>query len=357
MKYFVICGETSGDLHLSILMGQVKKNDVNADFVGVCGEKGESIGVKKLLDITEINVMGFAQALKKYKYLKARAMEFVEYIEKEDIKNILLIDYGGFNLVFVKLLRERFGNRVNIFYYIPPKLWVWGKKRIHKLRLVDHIMVIFPWEKEFYDKENTPCVYFGNPLVDELKPRKSYGDRVLLLPGSRRQELEAILPVMKEIVITHSERRFILKVANGRDEKMIREQFEALDNIEITLEKTLQELSCECHGAIATSGTVILELALLNIPTVLIYKMSKLNEFLFKAIIRFPYLGLPNIALKKFLFPELLQKACEPVTIMKAYDTIVSADLTDDFKELRELLGNRDIINQYANYVIKESRS
>lgn len=357
MKYFVICGETSGDLHLSILLGQVKKIDKTAEFVGVCGEKSESIGVKKLLDITEINVMGLGQALMRYKVLKQKLIGFVDFIEKEKIKNVILIDYGGFNLGMVKLLRERFKKEINIFYYIPPKLWVWGKKRIHKLKLVDHIMVIFPWEKEFYDAENTPSVYFGNPLVDEVFPRKTSGEKILLLPGSRRQELDMILPVMNKIVANEQNREFVLKVANSRDEDRIRIAFVKYSNIEITVTKSLQELSAECKGAIATSGTVILELALLYVPTVLIYKMSKMNEIIFNTLIRFPYLGLPNIALKKFLFPELIQNNCESVKIMSAYDEIVSKDLSKDFDTLRDILGSKDIINQFAKYVVNESRS
>lgn len=350
MKYFAICGEPSGDLHLSYLIEALKKQNLSIEFSGVCGAKSEALGMKKILDIREISVMGIFNVIKKIRFLKRKALSFLDYIEEERITHVLLIDYGGFNLAFVKQLRHRFQNRVKIVYYIPPKLWVWGKKRIHTLKMVDHIMVIFPWEKSFYEKENTPVVYFGNPLVDQLKPVERVGNKILLLPGSRTQELKAILPVMKGIVL-NSQESFILKVANQEDLPMIQRLFLPYENVEVVINVSLVDLSRECRSAIATSGTVVLECALLNLPTILLYKMDKVSEWIFKTFIKFPFLGLPNIAMNRFMFPELLQEQCEPLTILRTLKKLEEHDLTKDFNDLRALLGREAILEKISQYL------
>ena len=166
MKFFVSTGEVSGDLHLSYLVKAIHQENKNIKFYGVAGEHSKVQGVEVIQDITELAIMGFTEIIKKYSFLKKKANEYIEFIKKEKIDKVILVDYGGFNLKFLELLKKEVPE-VEVFYYIPPKLWIWGKGRIKKLVKADHIMVIFPWEVDFYKKEGVKVIYFGNPFVDK----------------------------------------------------------------------------------------------------------------------------------------------------------------------------------------------
>lgn len=235
MKFFVSTGEASGDLHLSYLVKSVKARYKDVDFVGVAGEKSQKEGVEILQDINELAIMGFTEVLKKYKFLKQKAYEYLQYIKDNQIKNVILVDYGGFNVKFLELLKNEIKD-IKIFYYIPPKVWIWGEKRVEKLRLADYIMVIFPWEVDFYKKHNINAIYFGNPFTDFYKKVERTGNKILLLPGSRRQEIKAMLPVFEEIVNDLKEDKFILKLNSTQDLKYT-ENFKKYDNVEIIIDK------------------------------------------------------------------------------------------------------------------------
>ena len=167
MKFFVSTGEASGDLHLSYLVKSVKARYKDVDFVGVAGEKSQKEGVEILQDINELAIMGFTEVLKKYKFLKQKAYEYLQYIKDNQIKNVILVDYGGFNVKFLELLKNEIKD-IKIFYYIPPKVWIWGEKRVEKLRLADYIMVIFPWEVDFYKKHNISAFGSIGVLIIQL---------------------------------------------------------------------------------------------------------------------------------------------------------------------------------------------
>ena len=315
MKFFVSTGEASGDLHLSYLVKSVKARYKDVDFVGVAGEKSQKEGVEILQDINELAIMGFTEVLKKYKFLKQKAYEYLQYIKDNQIKNVILVDYGGFNVKFLELLKNEIKD-IKIFYYIPPKVWIWGEKRVEKLRLADYIMVIFPWEVDFYKKHNINAIYFGNPFTDFYKKVERTGNKILLLPGSRRQEIKAILPVFEEIINDLKEDKFILKLNSSQDLKYI-ENFKKYNNIEIVIDKKLKDIVSDCKLSVATSGTITLELALLGLPSIVVYKTTFINYLIGKYILKIGYISLPNLVLNDEIFPELIQKDCEAKNIEK----------------------------------------
>lgn len=355
MKFFVSTGEMSGDLHLSYLVKAMLQEDKSIKFYGVAGEHSKAQGVEIIQDITELAIMGFTEIIKKYNFLKKKANEYIEFIKKENIDKVILVDYGGFNLKFLELLKKEVP-QVEVFYYIPPKLWIWGKGRIKKLVKADHIMVIFPWEVDFYKKEGVKVTYFGNPFVDKYSVVERTGNKILLLPGSRKQEIKALSPIMIELIKNKKDEQFLLKLSSREHLKWIDEDLEKYSNLEVKYEETsLVECVKECKNAVAASGTVTLELALLGIPVVVIYKTGVINAFIARHILKLGFVSLPNLTLNREVYPELLQERCNVKEIEKYLEHFEDSKekVARDIAMVRERLSGKDIIKSYGEFLIK----
>jgi lipid-A-disaccharide synthase len=356
MNFFVSTGEMSGDLHLSYLVKEIIKEDHRAVFYGVAGKHSVDVGVNVIQDIKELAVMGFTEALMKYKFLKKKAEEYLEFIENNNIDKVILVDYGGFNLRFLKLLKERLPH-IEVYYYIPPKLWVWGEKRIKTLKLADHIMVIFPWEVDFYKKHEVKAVYFGNPFIDKYGVIEDRGDEILLLPGSRKQEVKKLLPVMLEVVKEKKDEKFLLKLASKEHLEWVEDDLKKYANLEVRSDIKLADAIKRSKISLAASGTVILELALMGIPGIVMYKTNKINEFIARHILKLGFVSLPNLTLNKEVYPELLQKECNSHKIILEMDRILTDtnETINKIEEIREKLSGDHVIKSYAHYVLKGS--
>lgn len=355
MKFFVSTGEASGDLHLSYLVKSIKQRYKNVKFYGVAGEKSQKEGVNIIQNIDELAIMGFTEILSKYNFLKQKAQEYLNFIKINKIENIILIDYGGFNLKFLEILKKELPN-IKIFFYIPPKIWIWGEKRINKLKLADYIMVIFPWEVDFYKKHNINAIYFGNPFTDIYKKNKNYGDSILLLPGSRKQELQAILPIFLDVVEKSKNENFILKLNSHNDLKYI-QKIQSYPNVSIKIDEELASISQESKLAIATSGTITLELSLLNLPTIVVYKTSFLNYFIAKYILKIKFISLPNLILDDEIFPELIQKNCNSDKIIKKISYIIknSESIYNKIDKMRKKIEGISVIDSYADFLLEKA--
>ena len=353
MKIFVSTGEVSGDLHLSYLVKNILELDSSVKFYGVAGEHSKKVGVEITQDIKELAVMGFTEALKKYRYLKKKAQEYLKFIKENNIDKVILVDYGGFNLAFLKLLKQEVP-QVEVYYYIPPKLWVWGEKRIKTLKLADHIMVIFPWEVEFYKKHGINAVYYGNPFSEKYSLIEKRGDKILLLPGSRKQEIQSLLPIMLEVVKEKPEKTFVLRLHSSEPFKWIDEDLLKYPNLVIE-NKSLEDVVKDCELAIAASGTVTLELALMGIPAIVVYKTNIINAFIARNILKLGLVSLPNLTLGREVFPELLQEKCTSKDILFYMNVINSkADkMAKEIKEIREKLSGKDVVKSYGAYILR----
>ncbi|WP_288217612.1 lipid-A-disaccharide synthase [uncultured Fusobacterium sp.] len=354
MKFFVSTGEVSGDLHMSYLVNSVRKKYSDAKFYGVGGEHCRKAGVYIVQDIKDLAIMGFTEILKKYSFLKEKAREYVEFIKKENIKKVVLVDYGGFNLKFLELLKKEIPE-VEVFYYIPPKLWIWGENRIKKLRLADHIMVIFPWEVDFYKKYGIDAIYYGNPFVEKYEIIKRTGENILLLPGSRKQEIVSLMPVLCEVARNNPDEKFILKLSSKGHLDWI-EKIEK--NITVEVENSLYKCVAASKVAIAASGTVTLELALMGIPTVVIYKTGFINAFIAKYILKVGFVSLPNLTLNKEVYPELLQDKCNASEIGKAIVNFENnkEETEKNILEVRKQLSGKNIVESYGDFLMKGER-
>ena len=206
----------SGDLHLSYIIEEIRKKDPNISFYGVIGDKSINAGANKITHIKDNDIMGFIEALKKYGYFKQKAEEYLKYIKDNNIETVIFVDFGGFNLRFFKLLKKNIPS-IKTIYYIPPKIWAWGKNRIKTIKEFDDVIVIFPFEKEYFHKiekkSGLYVKYFGNPLVDKYEFSEKLGHKIMLLPGSRKQEIKKYIPIVIELVKSREMKneKFIMK--------------------------------------------------------------------------------------------------------------------------------------------------
>lgn len=354
-KFFVSCGEMSGDLHLSYIIKGIKRIDENTEFYGIVGDKSIKEGAVAVQHIKDNDIMGFTEALKKYRYFQKKAREYVEYIKINNIKNIIFVDYGGFNIRFFELLKKEI-NDIKTFYYIPPKVWAWGEKRIVKLKKIDEIIVIFPWEKEFYDSKNIRVNYFGNPFIDKYEFSDKYGEKILLLPGSRRQEIVKILPVMLDFAKRNKNENFILKLADETHISYIEFNEKDYPNLEISYLK-LEDLRKEVKLAVATSGTVTFEMALMGLPVIVAYKTSPINVFIARNILKIKYISLTNIAMNQEILPELIQNDFTVENIEKNMNYIDNSknNMLECLLECRRTMGEKGVVERIANFILERA--
>jgi lipid-A-disaccharide synthase len=371
-KYFVSTGEVSGDLHLSYIIEKIKKIDENALFYGVIGEYSKGAGAEMVQDIKDLAIMGFTEILKKYRILKKKAFEYIDFIKNNQIKNVILVDYGGFNLKFLELLKKEIPDII-VYYYIPPKLWIWGKNRIKKLKMADHILVIFPWEVTFYDENNVKVIYFGNPFIEKYQLIERSDDKILLLPGSRKQEITKIFPELLKLIDKRPQENFLLKLSSkdhfewlniddnkDKNNQNNQNNNKKYKNLEITYDKTLDECVQESKIAICASGTVTLELALMGLPAIVVYKTGFINALIVRTFLNIGFVSLPNITVNREVYPELLQEECNVENIDRELSDILNNHLRKEeieagTIEVRKKLqnDNDNIIENYGKYILE----
>lgn len=357
MKFFVSTGEVSGDLHLSYLVKSIKDRYSDVEFFGVAGKHSQRVGVNIIQDIDELAIMGFTEVIKKYNFLKKKIFEYIEFIKKEKIDRVILVDYGGFNIKFLEILKKEFP-KLQVFYYIPPKVWIWGEKRVEKLKLADKIIVIFPWEVEFYKKHNIDALYYGNPFTEKYQVLNRDDENILLLPGSRKQEIKSLLPVMLKLVEKRKDKSFILKLSDKSHLKWCEKELSQYKNLMVEFDNTLEKCVKNSKIAIATSGTVTLELALLGIPTIVVYKTNWINAFIAKYIIKVGFVSLPNLTVNREVFPELLQERCNEKEIEIYMDKILKKqkEIEQEIYQVRKKLSGKNIIDSYGDFLVKGER-
>lgn len=344
MRYYIIAGERSGDLHGSNLVKAIRKHDPEAVFRGLGGDYLRKEGVELFAHYAEFAVMGFVEVLlnivKISGYLRKCGKDILEF--RADV--LILIDYAGFNRQMA-----RFGKKhnVKVYYYISPKVWAWNQARAHQLKAnVDKMFVILPFEKDFYHRFNWQVDYVGNPVLDAVKahiPDKNFIDHrgfdrsqtlVALLPGSRKQEVLRILPLMREVVDKSPEVQFAVATVNNLD-KSLYQALADCPNVKFVEEDTYN-LLLHAQAAIVTSGTATLETALFRVPQVVVYKAAALTVWLVKLIIKVKYISLVNLIADKPVVKELIQEDANAAAInteLQAllFDTTYRRRVLDDY--------------------------
>lgn len=313
-------GEASGDVHGANLVREIKKISPSTEIFGMGGDEMKAAGFKILRHYKDYNVMGFWEVLKNLRGILKLLDDLIEIIRIEKPDLLVLIDYPDFNWRLAKRAKNL---GVKILSYIPPSAWAWRKSRAADCaKIADEFIAIFPFELPPYEQAGAKISFLGNPLVDAVKPTMTVDAAqkffnvtqadhiILLMPGSRRQEIKLILPEMlkaAKVLSVERSTKFFLPVADNVDESEILRQVK-LAGVKVELTKKFRyDLMGLADAAMATSGTVVLEAALMNLPCVVLYKMARLNFFIGKLLVDIENFSLPNILAGKRIQPELLQ--------------------------------------------------
>ncbi|WP_299156473.1 lipid-A-disaccharide synthase [uncultured Christiangramia sp.] len=348
MKYYIIAGEASGDLHASNLMKALKEEDPDADFRFWGGDLMQAQGGKMVKHYRELAFMGFAEVI-----MNLRTIFSNIKLCKEDIKSynpdvIIYIDYPGFNMRIAEWAKKQgYQNH----YYISPQIWAWKENRINKIkRDVDHMYVILPFEKQFYEeKHNFPVEFVGHPLLDAIQDRQppqseefrkehNLGNKpiIALLPGSRKQEIEKMLSIMLSVTDHFKDYQFVIAGAPSQDSEFYQE-FTSRKNVSLIMNKTYDVLSL-AHAALVTSGTATLETALFKVPEVVCYKGSYISYHIAKRIINLDYISLVNLIMDREVVKELIQSELNTENLKKELTKILQDDKREEiFSEYHEL--------------------
>ena len=314
MKYYIIAGEASGDLHGSNLIKELKKLDSNASIRCWGGDKMQAAGGELVKHYRDLAFMGFTEVLMNLRTIFKNLAFCKEDILQYQPGTLILIDYPGFNLRMAQWAKEQ---RIKVIYYISPQVWAWKEGRVKMMKeCIDKMLVILPFEKDYFKKKwNWEVEYVGHPLVEVIESQKSevrsqnLSERpiVALLPGSRKQEIMKKLPVMLEVSKSFPGYQFIVAKAPGVEETFYDELLKSFSNVSYVSNQTYR-LLMQAKAALVTSGTATLETALFGVPEVVCYKGSFISYQIGKRLVKVKYISLVNLIMDKLVVKELIQE-------------------------------------------------
>jgi lipid-A-disaccharide synthase len=352
VKYYLIAGEASGDLHGSNLIKELKKLDPSADFRSWGGDKMQQAGSVLVKHIKDLAFMGFSEVLKNlrtiFKNIKLCKQDILEY--HPDV--LILIDYPGFNLRIAKWAKEQ---GLKVIFYISPQIWAWKESRVHQIKKdVDKMLVILPFEKDFYKKHQYEVEYVGHPLVQVIEDfqqttnnKQETTNVIALLPGSRKQELNIKLPIMLQVAEHFPEYQFVIAKAPGISDEFYGELIRSMTNDQQptihTVRNKTYELLSHAKAALVTSGTATLETALFGVPQIVCYKGNNLSYQLAKRLIKVKYISLVNLIMNKEVVKELIQHDLTVENLKSElhkilYDNSKKDQINKDYSKLKKIL-------------------
>ncbi|MCK5897609.1 MAG: lipid-A-disaccharide synthase [Methylococcales bacterium] len=363
-------GETSGDQHAANMFLEIKAQNPSIIAIGMGAKKMREAGVEIAYDSSEIGVIGVVEILRHYREIKA-AMKIMKALILNHRPDLLIcIDYKEFNLRLAQFAKRE---GITVLFYVSPQVWASRPKRVVTYgKAIDKMAVIFPFETAYYEAENIPVAYVGHPSVDKVKPlytkteaRTLFGlnadDPIIgLLPGSRVNEIKRMLPVMLEAVViiqkVFPEAQFLLPQADSISDVLLK-PFLNNKAVKVIKNQPYDAIQC-CDAVMTTSGTATLEIALLNIPMVIVYKLSPLTYLLARYLVKIKSIGLPNIIADKPIVKELIQHyasadniSAEILKILK--DAVYYKKMQEALKQVKIKLGKGEGSKNMANLVLE----
>ncbi|MFA7472935.1 MAG: lipid-A-disaccharide synthase [Spirosomataceae bacterium] len=368
MKYYLIAGERSGDLHGANLIKGIRKEDPSAQLRGWGGDLMEAAGMVLVEHYRNTAFMGFAEVVRNIFTIRKLITSCKKDILAYQPDALILIDYPGFNLRMAAFAQK---HGIKVLYYISPKVWAWNEKRAWNIRkVVNRMYVIFPFEIEFYKKIDYEVEYVGNPLMDAIASfqpdpvfREKHGlsDRpiIALLPGSRVQELKGMLATMVAVRDQFPDYEWVIAAVSSLDPELYR-PYHNLPGVKIVFDRTYDLLNV-ASAALVTSGTATLETALFKVPEIVCYRTSNLSYQIAKRVIRVPYISLVNLIAGREMVRELIQGEFNTVNLVDELRRILPGgtkhqQLLADYEELASLVGPPGASEKAGSRMVAEVR-
>lgn len=368
MRYYVIAGEASGDLHASFLIKEIKNRDENAQIHAFGGEMMRSAGAQIIKSIKELGFMGFIEVVANLKTVLRNISVCKKDILSFNPHCVILVDFAGFNLRIASFCKR---HNIRTFYYISPKVWAWNTGRVKKMKkILSRMFVIFPFEKPFFAKYNFDVEYYGNPLLDEISSYNSTHSRqeflmqnhlgakpiVAILPGSRSQEIKRMLSVQITLADKYPDFDFVIAAMSSFPESYYRNIMKD-SKTKIVFDSTYSLLN-SAYCALVCSGTATLETALFNVPEVVCYKGNPISFAIGKMLVRVKFISLVNLILNKRAVVELLQKDWNETELEKefkriAYDETYRDEMKMNYSNLRTILGSAGCSAKVAQRMVE----
>jgi lipid-A-disaccharide synthase len=331
-KIFVLTGEPSGDKLAATVISRLKLLNPEIQYLSVGGTHLKNLGIKSIYDLKEITYLGFTSVLFNIFKIKSKINKTVEEIIKFNPDILLSVDSPDFTLRVAEKVKNK-NNNIKTLHYVAPQVWIWRKNRVKKIKkFIDHILLLFEFEKKYFDEENIENTFVGHPLIEHRKTNKTFIDNILpenkkiisLFPGSRKSEINVLLPILLDFIklmnkkyknfffyfhSTEENKSFILEIV--KDLKF--------NNIDVISDENIKsKILSHSTFAVSKSGTVSLQICNFNIPSIIIYKLSFINFMIFKMLVNVKFANIINIINNREVIPELLQKDCNADEIYRS---------------------------------------
>ena len=331
-KIFVLTGEPSGDKLASTLISRLKLENSEIEYLSVGGTHLKNLGIKSIYDLKEITYLGFTSVLLNIFRIKSKINKTLEEIIKFNPDILLSVDSPDFTLRVAEKVKK-INSNIKTIHYVAPQVWVWRKNRVKKIKkFIDHILLLFEFEKKYFDEENINNTFVGHPLIEINQNNKTIIDNILpknkkiisIFPGSRNSETNVLLPILLDFIKLmnkkHNEYFFYIH-ATEENKSLILEHVKKynFDNIDIVSEENIKsKILSKSIFAVSKSGTVSLQICNFNVPSIIIYKLSFINFMIFKMLVNVKFANIINIINNREVIPELLQKECNADEIYRS---------------------------------------
>src|SRR6056300_1638410 len=372
-KIFILTGEPSGDKLASTVISRLKLENPEIEYLSVGGTHLKNLGIKSIYNLKEITYLGFTSILFNIFKIRSKINKTVEEIVKFNPDILLSVDSPDFTLRVAEKVKK-INNNIKTIHYVAPQVWIWRKNRVKKIKkFIDHILLLFKFEKKYFDEENINNTFVGHPLIENNKQNKIFIENILpdnkkiisLFPGSRKSETNVLLPILLDFVQLMTNKHndyFFYFHATEENKSLILKMVKNLNynNIDVISDENIKsKILSHSIFAVSKSGTVSLQICNFNIPSIIIYKISFINFMIFKMLINIKFVNIINIINKREVIPELLQKDCNAAEIYRSVEyflknpELIKKQVSDCSKTLEGIRSKTSSADEASSILIK----